>query len=243
MSEKHLGPGSVEPPRVPGLLRVYSMHFCPFAQRARLVVKAKNLPHDIVNINLQDKPDWYLKIHPKGQVPALLDGEKIVIESLDIADYLDEKYPEKNPLYPSDSAAKQKDKDVIGNLVAAAAMAMSKFSHSKESYSPEEALNMLLPPVELLEKELVSRGTKYFGGDKPRMIDYMLWPFAERAAVIPLKLGQKLPLKDDQIPTLRKWAKAMREDPTVKEVLISPERHYKILQQKLNGELVEYEKI
>ncbi|KAH1003457.1 hypothetical protein HUJ04_003380 [Dendroctonus ponderosae] len=41
---------------------------CPFAKRVRLVLKAKNLPHDIVNINLQDKPEWYFKIHPKAEL-------------------------------------------------------------------------------------------------------------------------------------------------------------------------------
>lgn len=44
MSLKHLGPGSQLPPLRPGKLRLYSMVFCPFAQRSRLVLAAKNIP-------------------------------------------------------------------------------------------------------------------------------------------------------------------------------------------------------
>nr|QVK45138.1 GSTo3 [Pagiophloeus tsushimanus] len=219
MSDKHLSSGSVEPPRVDGLLRVYSMKLCPFAQRARLVVKAKNLPHDIVNIDLQNKPDWYFKIHPKGQVPSLLDEGKITIESLDIADYLDEKYPTDSPLYPLDPEAKRKDQEVIRNLIGPAIQPIGKIQYSGESYTPEQALEILLPNAQPLEDELVKRGTPFFGGDKPGMIDYMLWPWAERSATIAYSVGvEKLPLKDDQIPTLRKWAKTMLKVPTVKEL-------------------------
>nr|UUV68068.1 glutathione S-transferase [Dendroctonus rhizophagus] len=219
MSEKHLSAGSVEPPKVDGLLRVYSMKVCPFAKRARLVLKAKNLPHDIVNINLQDKPEWYFKIHPKGQVPALFDNGKVIIESLDIADYLDEKYPTQSPLYPKDRAAKKRDQEIIRNLFPEPTSLLSKVQYSNETYSVAAALGLLLPAAQPLEDELAKRGTRFFGGEKPGMIDYMLWPWAERAATLPSLLAvESLNLKDDQIPKLRKWAKTMIEVPVIKEL-------------------------
>lgn len=42
------------------------MEYCPFAHRARLVLRAKNIDHDIVNINLIQKPEWYMNVHPEG---------------------------------------------------------------------------------------------------------------------------------------------------------------------------------
>nr|QVK45136.1 GSTo1 [Pagiophloeus tsushimanus] len=223
MSTKHLSPGSVEPPRVDGLLRVYSMIVCPFAKRTRLVLKAKNLPHDIVNIDLKKKPDWYLNIHPKGQVPALLDGDKIIIESLDIADYLDEKYPTDSPLYPLDSEEKKKDQYIIRNLIQETTNSVSKFHFSNQSYTPEQVLEILLPSIQPLEDELVRRGTPFFGGDRPGMIDYMLWPWAEVVPMIAAKVGvDKLPVNDNQIPSLRIWAKTMLQVPVVKELFVPP---------------------
>ena len=43
MSLKHLGPGSQNPPLTKGKLRIYSMVFCPYAQRVRLVLAAKKI--------------------------------------------------------------------------------------------------------------------------------------------------------------------------------------------------------
>lgn len=52
----------------------------------------------------------------------------------------------------------------------------------------------------------------------------MLWPWAERAATLPSLLGvDKLPLKNDQIPNLRKWAKTMIDVPTIKELYTPPD--------------------
>lgn len=45
-------------------------------------------------IDLSDKPEWYLKIFPSGKVPALIYDDKFLSESLLLADFLDEQYPE-----------------------------------------------------------------------------------------------------------------------------------------------------
>lgn len=43
------------------------MEYCPYAHRVRLVLRAKDLDYDIVNINLINKPAWYANVHPEGQ--------------------------------------------------------------------------------------------------------------------------------------------------------------------------------
>nr|APX61042.1 putative glutathione S-transferase omega class member 3b [Leptinotarsa decemlineata] len=137
MSEIHLSTGSQEPPRVEGLLRVYSNKFCPFAQRVLLVLKAKEIPHDIVNINIFNKPEWYFNIHLEGKVPALLDGSKIIIESLDICEYIEETYPER-PLYPSDPETKNKDKELIQKIGPASSLYLKCCFTKDEKTSAEE---------------------------------------------------------------------------------------------------------
>lgn len=54
--------GSEKPAEVEGQPRLYSMAYCPFAHRIRLVLSQKQIPHDIVNINLQSKPQWFLQV-------------------------------------------------------------------------------------------------------------------------------------------------------------------------------------
>uniref|UniRef100_A0A6P7FV64 Glutathione S-transferase omega-1-like n=1 Tax=Diabrotica virgifera virgifera TaxID=50390 RepID=A0A6P7FV64_DIAVI len=241
MSTKHLSAGSLEPPRTEGLLRVYSMKFCPFAQRALLVLKAKNIPHDVVNLNLVRRPEWYSKINPKTLVPAILDGDKIVVESLDIADYLDEKYPE-NPLYPADPAAKQQVKDII-NKAGGPQAVFIKILLGKEEHSAEEWAKLMLEALQPLEEVLSQRRTPFFGGDKPSMADYMIWPWAERAGCIGIKLQQKLPLKDSDIPLLRKWRKDMMNEPVCKELYISGERFWIIAKAKIDGVEPAYDEV
>jgi glutathione S-transferase len=46
--------------------------------------------------------DWFKKINPNGQVPALDHDGKIVTESTVICEYLEDVFPEANPLRPSD---------------------------------------------------------------------------------------------------------------------------------------------
>lgn len=50
--------------------------------------------HDTVFIDLSDKPEWYLTIFPAGKVPALIFDDKFLSESLLLAYFLDEQYPE-----------------------------------------------------------------------------------------------------------------------------------------------------
>ena len=40
-------------------------------QRARLVLAAKGIEYERVNINLKDKPEWFLKLNPHGTVPVI----------------------------------------------------------------------------------------------------------------------------------------------------------------------------
>ena len=35
--------------------------FCPYAQRTILTLLAKQVPFEVVNINLKNKPEWFLQ--------------------------------------------------------------------------------------------------------------------------------------------------------------------------------------
>jgi glutathione S-transferase len=79
------------------------------------VLEAKNIPYNTAYINLKDKPEWLTQKSPLGKVPALeiptVKGDPL-IESLVIADYLDEQYPQ-NPLSAKDPLQKARDKILV----------------------------------------------------------------------------------------------------------------------------------
>jgi glutathione S-transferase len=103
-----------------GKLRLYSMRFCPWAQRVHLVLDAKNIPYHTVFINLDDKPEWFQQVSSSLKVPALeipgITGESLT-ESMVIAEYLDEKYPQ-NQLHSKDVLQKARDRVLIEKIGA-----------------------------------------------------------------------------------------------------------------------------
>ena len=52
-------------------------------QRVRLIVAAKNIPAEEINVHLKVKPDWFVpKINPYGKVPVIEHEGKLIRESL-----------------------------------------------------------------------------------------------------------------------------------------------------------------
>ncbi len=91
-------------------LRLISFPLCPYVQRAAILLAEKNVPYERVDIDLSDKPEWFLKLSPLGKVPALVveddDGtQQVLFESAVIAEYLDETIePRLHPAAPLDRA-------------------------------------------------------------------------------------------------------------------------------------------
>ncbi|MEH1861933.1 MAG: glutathione S-transferase family protein [Nostoc sp.] len=72
--------------------------------RVRWVLQELGVEFEAISINMRAgehrTPD-FLSINPTGKLPVLIDGEHIITESVAIALYLGEKYPESN-LVPTD---------------------------------------------------------------------------------------------------------------------------------------------
>ncbi|XP_060880585.1 pyrimidodiazepine synthase-like isoform X1 [Metopolophium dirhodum] len=233
MAIKHLSKDSVEPPKVPGSLRFYSMRFCPYAQRVQLVLNAKGMPHDTVFIDLSDKPEWYLKIYPAGKVPALIYDDKFLSESLLLADFLDKQYPEP-PLQTSSPLQTILDKLLIESFgkVGTAFYKLMMTTKEIEKKNFDELIASLIP----IETELVERGTKFFGGNKPNMVDYMIWPWFERLdAINPYSNGTFVIPFEDKFPRLTQWKSLMIADKAVAPYYITPEKHAEHFTKKKAG--------
>lgn len=219
-SEKCFAKGSAAPCKVPKEhIRLFSMRFCPFAQRTRLVLKAKGIPHEIINIHLKEKPDWFLERNPLGLVPVLenKDGE-VVYESSITCDYLDEVYPEKklNPSTPFGKAQQRMMLEHFSKVVPYFYKISSARRNGEDTTVMEAELQ---EKFDKLNKDLSDKKTKFFGGDCITMIDYMMWPFFERIEAVELQ-GLL-----DKTPLLKKWTVLMQEDPAVKACAHSTETH------------------
>ncbi|WOH47791.1 glutathione S-transferase family protein [Bradyrhizobium sp. sBnM-33] len=76
-------------------LTLISHKLCPYVQRAVIALNEKGIPFERVDIDLANKPDWFLKISPLGKVPMLVvtcaDGKEVALfESNVICEYIEE---------------------------------------------------------------------------------------------------------------------------------------------------------
>ena len=72
--------------------------------RVRWTLQELGVPFNAVTVNLlagdHRKPE-FLQLNPAGKIPVLVDGDTVLTESVAIALYLAEKYPDRN-LLPTD---------------------------------------------------------------------------------------------------------------------------------------------
>ncbi|MCZ4271512.1 glutathione S-transferase family protein [Maritalea porphyrae] len=86
--------------------KLISFPLCPYVQRALIVLAEKDVPFERIDIDLANKPDWFLKLSPLGKVPVLQADDNVLFESQVIAEYLDEVTP--GSLHPTDPLQKAK---------------------------------------------------------------------------------------------------------------------------------------
>ncbi len=81
-------------------LKLISHKLCPYVQRAVIALTEKGVPFERIDIDLANKPEWFLAISPLGKTPVLKVGDMAIFESAVILEYLEETQPK--PLHPAD---------------------------------------------------------------------------------------------------------------------------------------------
>src|SRR6201996_8245624 len=92
-------------------LTLISHKLCPYVQRAVIALAEKNVPFERIDIDLANKPDWFLKISPLGKTPVLAVGDRAIFESAVILEYLEE--TQAGPLHPADALVRAEHRSWI----------------------------------------------------------------------------------------------------------------------------------
>jgi len=87
-------------------LKLYSYWRSSASYRVRIALNLKGLPYEQITVHLTDDGGAqhgaeYHALNPQELVPVLIDGERIVRQSLTIIEYLDESYPGDLTLLPA----------------------------------------------------------------------------------------------------------------------------------------------
>ena len=93
-------------------LKLFTFYLSSTAWRARIALSLKQLKADHIYIDLfkgDQRSEEYKKVNPNAGVPSLiLPNGTTLVESLAIIEYLNEKYPSPNNLYPGDAEHRAK---------------------------------------------------------------------------------------------------------------------------------------
>jgi len=200
------------------MIKLYDFKSSPNCQRVKVVLAEKNLPYEIVPIDLQKKEQKtleYLKLNPYGKVPVLTDDSTVLYESLIINEYLEEKYPNP-PLMPKDPAKRAKARILVDYGMAHFDSAYQKLrmelmKEAKEQSQPiiDGAKADLKKLLQRFEEEL---GTQEYLLGEFSLVDADLLPRFTRLE------GFKV-LPDASLPRLGKYLERVKARPSVKAIL------------------------
>ncbi len=194
-------------------IELFSARVCPFAHRSRLALMEKNLPFELIEIDLNDKPAWYAEVHPGGAVPALRQGDFLLRESLIINEYVNELANEP-ALLPA--SVRQRAEARLWIDVASSHL-IPPFYRLLKARKEEEinaARNTLLEGLTFLDAELGRRsalGPYWFGRDIS-LTDIAIYPWFERWGVLVHYRGLAIPA---ELKSLHGWIATMQRRQSV----------------------------
>jgi glutathione S-transferase len=91
------------------MLKLYSFGPAANSMKPLLTLYEKGLDFEKNRLDpakFEHHTDWFKAINPRGQVPALVDGEHVITESTVICEYLEDEYPTEVSLRPATSYGK-----------------------------------------------------------------------------------------------------------------------------------------
>ncbi len=75
------------------MMNLYSGTTDPFSHRCRIVLFEKGMDFQVIDVDLDHKPEDIAVINPYNRVPVLVDRELVLHESNIINEYIDERFP------------------------------------------------------------------------------------------------------------------------------------------------------
>ena len=211
--------------------KLISHHFCPYVQRARIVMLEKQIPHTLEYIDLNAPPSWFHEISPLEKVPVLLVGDQALFESMPICEYLDEVSP--GSLYAEDPLlrARQRAWAVFGNELLDQQFTLTRATDER---TLKQARAQLEDSLDLLE-EVLEAGP-FFAGSKFTMVDAVCAPIFRNFDVLERECGENyLPAEMQRVCA---WARALLQRPSVKQAVGAEFTTYYSAFLRRNGGLI-----
>jgi glutathione S-transferase len=200
-------------------LTLISHTLCPYVQRAAIALMEKGVAFERRDIDLANKPAWFLAISPLGKTPVLLVDGQPIFESAAICEYLDDTLLPR--LHPADALQRAQHRgwmefgsSVLGDIAA--------FYNAADAGALEARRQAIAKKFLQIEEALQPNGP-YFAGSTFTIVDAVFGPVFRYFDVLE-GLGESgfLPALD-RVPRVHAWRTTLAQQPSVQRA-VSP--HY-----------------
>ncbi|EOA35704.1 hypothetical protein CARUB_v10020933mg [Capsella rubella] len=141
----------------------------PFGIRARIALREKGVEFECREENLRDKSPLLLQMNPvHKKIPVLIHNGKPVCESMNVVQYIDEVWSDRNPILPSDPYQRAQARfwvDFVDTKLLKPADQLWQTKGEEQETAKKEYIEAL----KILESELGDK--PYFGGDTFGFLD------------------------------------------------------------------------
>jgi len=194
-------------------LVLVSHTLCPYVQRAAIVLAEKGVPFERRNIDLANKPGWFLKVSPLGKTPVLLVGDEAIFESAVICEYLEETALPR--LHPGDALRRAHHRSWMEFGSALLNLIGAFYNAADESALVARAAEI---KARLKQIEAALGEGSYFAGESFSIVDAVFGPVFRYFDVFD-SIGE-FGFWDD-VPKVRHWRRALAMRPSVAEAVRS----------------------
>lgn len=192
-------------------LTLVSHPLCPYVQRAAIVLAEKGMAFERIDIDLANKPDWFLHLSPLGRTPVLLvDGEP-VFESAVICEYLEDTIPPR--LHPEPPLQRARHRAWI-EFGSAILNAIAGFYNAADEHALHASAVELRHRFEQIEEALGDG--PYFAGQDFSIVDAVYGPIFRYFDILDriADLGIL-----ETTPRVRAWRASLAQRPSVRDAV------------------------
>jgi glutathione S-transferase len=198
-------------------IRLYSARACPFAHRTRLVLAEKNVPFELVEIDLVNKPAWFSNVSLYTKVPALEHAGRHIVESAVVNEYIEEVFPEPRllPQAPAERAVARIWIDYANTRLAPAFVKVLRGTSETERDAGRRELSEALRFIEHEALAKLSGDGPYWFGSEPSLVDFTFYPWFERLPALQQHASFVLPT---ELSRVLRWQAAVQARPSVRAI-------------------------
>jgi glutathione S-transferase len=165
----------------------------------------------LFEIDLTNKPEWYAQIHPQLKVPALQIGDRILIESLAISEYLIEVYGQHTQLFPADPLERYEMRAFIEQFTSMVLPPFYGLLRAQSAEDQQKSKNCLLYGIKQISKRIKG---PFVLGNQFTLADVATIPWPLRFDALQHYRGFTIP-DEPEYAVFRTWVQSCMKRPSV----------------------------